>query len=243
MRKGSVLLSLTFLLALVALTACAPSVTTKTSSGLEGDNSYASYNGPRAKVVVADFTCPVARCPSGVSDSISELLVTAMINTNHFILYDRSVLAQIQQEAYLGGKPLNLQGAELLVVGSITSFEPDAGGTRGGGGGFLGGVLGALGGGQKRSYVAVDMRLVDAQSGAIVSAFRVEGEATDVDYGGILGFLVPSAALGGSLRQYEKTPMGKALAVMTSKAVEEIIKRTPRSYFKYAPDGKPYQQP
>lgn len=240
MRKGLGLLGVVLL---AVLAACAPSVTTKTSSGLEGENPYANYTGPRAKAVVANFICAAAQCPPGVGASISELLMTALINTNHFILYDRSVLAQIQQEAYLGGKPLNLQGAELLVVGSITAFEPDAGGTRGGGGGILGGLLGAFGGGQKRSYVAVDMRIVDAQSGAIVSAFRVEGEATDVDYGGLLGILGPGAALGGELKQYEKTPMGKALAVMTSKAVEEIIKRTPRSYFKYAPDGKPYQQP
>lgn len=240
MRRGFALLG-TVLLA--ALTACAPSVTTRASSGLEGENPYANYTGPRAKAVVANFICASAQCPSGAGAGISELLMTALINTNHFIVYDRSVLAQIQQEAYLGGKPLNLQGAELLVVGSITAFEPDAGGTRWGGGGILGGLLGAFGADQKRSYVAVDMRIVDAQSGAIVSAFRVEGEATDVDYGGVLGVLVPGAAFGGGLKQYEKTPMGKALAVMVSNAVKEIINRTPRSYFKYAPDGKPYQQP
>jgi hypothetical protein len=33
--------------------------------------------------------------------------------------------------------------------------------------------------------------------------------------------------------------MGKALAVMVSSAVDELIKRIPRSYFRYGPDGQP----
>lgn len=261
MRKG--LLSL----AVLFLAACAPQVTTKVDSGLSPDNPYATYTGPRAKVVVASFPCKAEKCGPGVDSSqlgaavlgklfgvevstsrgdvgagISDMLTTALINTNHFIVYERSILEQLQKEAGIGNQVQQLQGAEILITGTITAFEPDASGTRGGGGGFLGGLLGAVAGGQKKAYVAVDFRAVDVRTGAVVAAFRVEGEASDTDFGGLLGALVPGAALGGALSQYQKTPMGKALAVMVSKAVEELIRRIPPSYFKYGPDGQSLPQ-
>ncbi len=249
------------------LSACAPQVTTRVDSGLAPDNPYATYTGPRAKVVVASFPCKAEKCGPGVDPSqvgaavlgrlfgvevstsrgdigagVSDMLTTALINSNHFLVYERSILEQLQKEASLGNQVQQLQGAEILITGTITAFEPDAGGTRGGGGGLLGGVLGAITGGQKKAYVAVDFRAVDVRTGAVVAAFRVEGEASDTDFGGLLGALVPGAALGGALSQYQRTPMGKALAVMVSKAVEELIKRIPPSYFKYGPDGQPLPQ-
>jgi len=221
------------------LSACAPQVTTRVDSGLAPDNPYATYTGPRAKVVVASFPCKAEKCAPGVDPSqvgaavlgrlfgvevstsrgdigagVSDMLTTALINSNHFLVYERSILEQLQKEASLGNQVQQLQGAEILITGTITAFEPDAGGTRGGGGGLLGGVLGAITGGQKKAYVAVDFRAVDVRTGAVVAAFRVEGEASDTDFGGLLGALVPGAALGGALSQYQKTPMGKGLAVM-----------------------------
>lgn len=256
------------LLSAFALAACAPQVTTKVDSGLSPDNPYATYTGPRAKVVVASFPCKAEKCGPGVDSSqvgaavlgklfgievstnkgdvgagIADMLTTALINTNHFIVYERSILDQLQKESQIGNQAQQLQGAEILITGTITAFEPDAGGTRGGGGGLLGGLLGAVAGGQKKAYVAVDFRAVDVRTGAVVAAFRVEGEASDTDFGGLLGALVPGAALGGALTQYQKTPMGKALAVMVGKAVEELIRRIPSSYFKYGPDGQPLPQP
>lgn len=249
---------------LLALAACAPQVTTKVDSGLAPDNPYAAYTGPRAKVVIASFPCKAEKCGPGVDPSqvgaavlgrlfgvevstsrgdlgsgVADMLTTALINSNHFIVYERSILDQLQKEASLSNQGQQLQGAEILITGTITSFEPDAGGSRGGGGGLVGGLLGMLGGGQKKAYVAVDFRAVDVRTGAVVAAFRVEGEATDSDFGGLLGSLVPGAALGGALSQYQKTPMGKALAVMVGKAVEELIRRIPPSYFRYGPDGRP----
>lgn len=258
MKKYTWAWTMVFLLA-----ACAPQVTTRVDSGLAPDNPYATYTGPRAKVVVASFPCKAERCGPGVDPSqvgaavlgrlfgvevstsrgdigagVSDMLTTALINSNHFIVYERSILDQLQKEANLGNQAQQLQGAEILITGTITSFEPDAGGTRGGGG-LLGGVLGAVTGGQKKAYVAVDFRGVDVRTGAVVAAFRVEGEASDTDFGGFLGSLIPGAALGGALSQYQKTPMGKALAVMVGKAVEELIRRIPPSYFQYGPDGRP----
>ncbi len=135
----------------------------------------------------------------------------------------------------------SLEGADIILTGAITAFEPDAGGT--GAGGVLGAlpIIGAIVGLQKKSYIAIDMRLVDARTGAVLSAFQVQGEATDTNLGAALGVILPGAGLGGALKQYEKTPMGKAIAIMVSNALDEIIRRTPSSYFRYHPDGTPYQ--
>lgn len=59
------------------------------------------------------------------------MLTTALINSNHFIVYERSILDQLQKEASLSNQGQQLQGAEILITGTITSFEPDAGGSRG----------------------------------------------------------------------------------------------------------------
>ncbi|WP_347240854.1 CsgG/HfaB family protein [Thermus sp.] len=159
------------------------------------------------------FGVEVSTSKGDVGAGISDMLITALINSNHFIVYERSVLEQLQKESQIGNQAQQLQGAEILITGTITAFETDAGGTRGGG--LMGGLLGVLGGGQKKAYVAVDFvavdfRAVDVRTGAVVAAFRVEG---------------------------------KALAVMVSKAVEELIRRIPPSYFKYGPDGQPLPQP
>ncbi|WP_081892757.1 CsgG/HfaB family protein [Thermus scotoductus] len=252
-------------LLLLTLAACAPQVTTATTSGLKAEqNPYESYTGPRAKVVIAAFACKAQKCSSGtdpaqvgtailgklfgvevstakddVGAAIADMLTTAAINTNHFVVYDRSLLDTLQKEANLGNVSQQLQSADLLIAGTITAFEPDAG-RFSGGGAVLGGILGVAGISQKKAYIAVDFRVIDVRSGAVVAAFRVEGEATDTNIAGTLGALAP--ALGGALGQYQKTPMGKAIALMVANAAEELIKRIPAQYFKYGPDGRPLLQ-
>lgn len=252
-------------LLLLVLGACAPQVTTSASSGLTTEKSpYASYTGPRAKAIIASFACKAQKCTSGadptqvgtailgklfgvevsvakddIGAGIADMLTTALINTNHFVLYDRSLLDQLQKEASLGNNSQQLQSADLLITGTITSFEPEAGRSSSGGG-VLGGLLGAVGVSQKKAYIAVDFKVVDVRTSAVVAAFRVEGEATDTNFSGALGALAP--ALGGALGQYQKTPMGKAIALMAASAVDELIKRIPRQYFKYGPDGRTLAQ-
>ena len=123
------------LLGVFALSACAPQVTTKVDTGLSPDNPYATYTGPRAKVVVASFPCKAEKCGPGVDSSqvgaavlgklfgievstskgdigagIADMLTTALINSNHFIVYERSVWISSRKRAKLAIKLSNCKG-------------------------------------------------------------------------------------------------------------------------------------
>ncbi|MGQ9691997.1 MAG: CsgG/HfaB family protein [Thermaceae bacterium] len=253
MKKGIFLLvSLAVLLA-----ACAPSVTA-TVAGKEVEKvDYSSYTGARARVVVASFECNSPKCgytsssmgqvlnflginistaTSGMGADLATMLNTALVNSNHFVVYDRSILDKLRSEASFSTQQNEFTGADLIITGAITAFEPDASG--GGGLGaipFIGGVVA-----QKKAYIRVDVRIVDVRSGAILAAFPVEAEAADtkIDVGGLLG----NNPLIGGLGAYSNTPMGKALAIMVESATQAIINRIPKTYFRYDPTGKPLEQ-
>lgn len=255
---GSILL----LIALM-LTGCAPSVSTTVAGKESKKIDFASYKGPRARVVVASFECTSPQCgpgatvtggaaqvlnlfgisiptaTTGIGSDVSTMLNTALVSSNHFVVYDRSIINQLRSEAALSNQQNAFTGADLIVTGVITGFEPNASGSGGIGAiPFIGGFLQ-----QKKSYIRVDMRIVDTRTGAIIAAFPVEAEATDTNFGGVGAALLPGglSALVGGLRSYNNTPMAKALAMMIEAATVAIIERVPQSYMKYDATGKPIQ--
>jgi curli biogenesis system outer membrane secretion channel CsgG len=251
------------LLASIALlvTACAPSVTTSVAGKEVKKVDYSNYSGPRARIVVASFECTSPQCggggvptgaaqalsifgitipvaATGVGADVSTMLNTALVSSNHFVVYDRSILNQLRSEAALSNQQNEFTGADVIVTGVITGFEPNASGSSGLGAiPFIGGIVS-----QKKSYVRVDFRLVDTRTGAILSAFPVEAEATDTNFAGLGSGLLPGGLLAGGLRTYNNTPMAKALALMIEAATQTIIDRLPKNYFRYDPTGKPIQQ-
>ncbi|WP_276953497.1 CsgG/HfaB family protein [Allomeiothermus silvanus] len=242
----------------VIFTACAPSVSTTVAGKEVKKVDYSNYNGPRARIVVASFDCNSPQCggggssvgvtqalnlfginipvvTTGVGADVSTMLNTALVNSNHFVVYDRSILNQLRSEAALSNQQNEFTGADVIVTGVITGFEPNASGSGGIGAiPFIGGLVS-----QKKSYIRVDVRLVDTRSGAILSAFPVEAEATDTNIAGLGGGFIP---LVGGLSTYNNTPMAKALAIMIDAATQSIIERLPKNYFRYDVTGKPVQQ-
>lgn len=242
----------------MVITACAPSVSTTVAGKEVKKADFSTYSGPRARVVVASFECNSPQCggggvslgtsqvlnlfglnipvaTTGVGADISTMLNTALVNSNHFVVYDRSILNQLRSEAAFSNQQNEFTGADVIVTGVITGFEPNASGSGGIGAiPFIGGLVS-----QKKSYIRVDVRLVDTRSGAILSAFPVEAEATDTNIAGLGGGFIP---LVGGLSTYNNTPMAKALAIMIDAATQAIIERLPKSYFRYDATGRPVQQ-
>jgi curli biogenesis system outer membrane secretion channel CsgG len=189
------------------------------------------------------------------------MLATSLFNTNRFIVLERQAVQDVIQEQNLGASGRvsketaadigKIEGAELLVMGAVTEFEPGASG--GGGGvsgsgipGWGGRILGGIAGGFKEAHLAIDLRLVDARTSRIVAATSVEGTATDVNLGGLLGGSGSNVALAGSLGGWSKTPMEKALRICLNKAVEFVVSQTPPQYYHQggpAPVALPAQPP
>jgi len=213
-----------------------------------GQAQAMAYNGPRARVAVIAFDNKTGK-GHRIGEGMAEMLTTELLNTNRYIVLERRELGAVTAEQDLarsgrvqagtGAATGQIEGAELLVMGAITEFEPNM---QGGG---VGAILlnrrhpAGLGGGFKQAHLAIDLRVVDSRTSRIVAATTVTGRATDI--GGALGGVIGggSSRLGLGLSGYRNTPMEKAVRVCLSKAVQFVVSRTPQNYYHYDAQGRP----
>jgi len=257
-------ISLVFLL---ATTGCMESMVQPQASVDKGlEEQLPPYHGPKAKVAVANFEWKVGGSGgtttisgfggkaisishneyAGYTTGLRDMLTTALVQTKRYRVLERQNLASLKQEMSLassgytdksGVKKGHIKGADLLIMGAVTGWEP---GTSGGGGGLGGGILGkasaifgAVSGAFKKSSMAMDIRIVDTHTSEVLAATRVEGVAKDVNLGATLGVLTGSGGMGGGLGAFAKTPMEKAIRKCLYEAVKYIVANTPKEYMKY----------
>lgn len=235
----------------VFLFGCGAGVTTTSLQTTEKNfNEVAKYEGPKARIAVASFKCKAAKCYGQIGSGIRDMLVDALVRTGKFIVVERGEgLEEIKKELELGQSGLvqpekapqigQLEGADILVVGSIIAFEPNAGGISGGVGGLIPKVplLGGLKLGKKEAYIALTLRFIDVRTGRILNSTRIEGKASSFNVGGLGGGILGTIPLGGGLEVYKNTPMEKAVMVLIDNAVKAIEKYVPEEYYRYG-EGK-----
>jgi curli biogenesis system outer membrane secretion channel CsgG len=212
--------------------------------------------GPKARVAVSRFNDKSAKghYTGQIGDGMAEMLSNALFSTNRFIVLERQAIGDVIKEQDLGASgrvrqdtaaPIGeLEGADLLIQGTITEFEPGSSGAGGGLGGWapsgkFGWVAGALGGGIKTSHVAMIVKVIDARTGRVLASEQVEGKATDV--GGTIGGGGPH--LAGVFGAYSKTPMEKAIRVSIDETVKLIVARTPPDYYRVGVTPPPQAAP
>jgi curli biogenesis system outer membrane secretion channel CsgG len=252
MRPTRVLIGLagfTLIVVGLPLVLSAQSATVTTGGGPTIEQAQReSALGAKARIAVSRFTNKTGKgwWSGAIGDGMADMLATSLFNTNRFIVLERQAVQDVIQEQNLGASGRvsketaaaigKIEGAELLVMGAVTEFEP---GSSGGGGslsgsgipGWGGRVLGGISGAFKEAHLAIDLRLVDARTSRIVAATSVEGTATDVNLGALAGGYGPSVAMAGSLGGWSKTPMEKALRICLNKAVEFVVSQTPSQYY------------
>lgn len=204
-----------------------------------------AYNGPKARVAVSRFTDKTGKgwYTSSIGNGMADQLTTALFNSNRFIVLERDTLGDVMSEQDLGASGRirrdtaaaigQIEGAELLIVGAVTEFMGNASGGGGGLGGVAPGIFGAIAGGFRKAHMAIDIRVIDARTSRILLATSVEGEASDVSLGGLLGGFGGGGALAGALGGWKNTPTEKALRICIQKAVDFISTKTPTNYFHY----------
>ncbi|MBI2468488.1 MAG: hypothetical protein HYV62_11840, partial [Candidatus Rokubacteria bacterium] len=213
-----------------------------------------AYDGPKARVAVARFTDKTRKgwWSYEIGDGMADMLATALFNTNRYIVLERQTIGDVLKEQDLAtagrikkgteAPTGEIEGAELLLTGAVTEFEPGSSGVGGGVGGFggtVGRVLGGIAGGLKKSHMAIDVRVIDTKTSRIVAATSVEGEATDFSLGGALAGAGGGGALGGALGGWSKTPIEKALRICIQESVKFIVSKTPQVYYRHRPGGAP----
>lgn len=251
-RKISILFILLFSISLIG---CSGVKTTSVKTTQQNINKAVKYEGPKARIAVANFKCKAAKCGGNIGSGIRDMLVDALVKTNKFIVLERGEgFEEIKKELELGQSGYVqeekapqvglMEGADIIVIGSIVAFEPSAGGIKGGIGGLLPNipVVGGLKLGKKDAYIAMVIRLVDVRTGRIINSTRVEGKASSFNIGGLGGGLFGVVPLGGGLEVYKNTPMEKAIMVLIDNTVKTIEKYVPDEYYRYS-EGKIIKNP
>lgn len=250
MRKCMALLALGALA--MGLTGCADFLEPKAAvtGGMGGPSIGQAqaefYNGPKARIAVIAFDNKTG-VGHRIGDGMTDMLATALFETGRFIVLERRELGGVLAEQDLArsgrvradaGIPTGqVEGAELLVTGSITEFEPN----------FQGGSIGiimprmplGIGATGKQAHIAIDLRVIDARTSRIVAATSITGRSTDVAGG--LGTAIGGGRwrTGIGLGAYRNTPVEKAVRVCIIKAVQFVVSRTPAQYYHYNASNQP----
>ena len=167
------------------------------------------------------------------------------------IVLDRQALQDVLQEQDLaatgrvshetGAALGQVEGADLLIKGSVTEFEPGSAGASAGailgGFGWTGAMIGGVLGGLSQSHVAMIIQVVDARTSRILFSTTVEGKANDFNIGGALAGIGGGFLGGAGLGTWQKTPVEEAIRVAILQAIKELSAKTPQTYFRHVTDG------
>lgn len=180
----------------------------------------------RPAVAVAEFRNDTSAgwWGGGVGRELSNMLTNEMAATGAFRMVDRRKLGRVLQEQDLaasgrvrkgsGPKTGNLTGAQYLVQGTVTAYNEHTSST---GGGFsFKGIR--LGGKHKEAYIAVDLQVVDTETGEVAYTRTVEGRSS----GGGVNVGVYRGGFGGSLSHENNTPAGKAIRAALVEATDYL---------------------
>jgi len=176
-----------------------------------------------------------------ITRGVQDLLVTELFNVDRFIVLERAALneAITEQEFSTSARAGDetriprgqLEGAELIVLGAITAFDAGASG------GALPipvplgdrGDFGVLKLRMARGYIAMDLRVVDARTGRVLSSVAVKGRNSrfGMDFNVHLRGPSHRVDLPGVLQYFQNTPVERALQEMVSAAVAHVAERVP----------------
>ncbi|PCI64092.1 MAG: hypothetical protein COB37_02730 [Kordiimonadales bacterium] len=131
--------------------------------------SFTVHANDKVTIGIGEITSSIR----GVSpDSFRTMLETQIIKTNKFKVIERARLAEILQEQGLGASGIidgadeigGIEGVDYLIYGSITKFGESKSGV----------AVRGFGSGGTRVEMAIDLRIVDTQTGEVRLAETVE---------------------------------------------------------------------
>lgn len=246
---------LPYLLIILILWGCVPQASIQGKQGTPVQAKFLEpYNGPKARIAVARFDVKAAKIPKAIGNGISDMLATALVNSNRFVVLERDILNEVIKEQNLGASGRmgpntaphigHIEGAELLVTGSITEYEPNRFSF---GGVALGIITGAtsvvVNQKNKRAplgavmytdaIVGADIRVIDTRTSRVLLSASIKADAKDFG-GGIIsvvggGKTAVPLGFGG----FQHTGIKLAIRALINKAVAYISQNTPSNFYHY----------
>jgi len=189
-----------------------------------------------------------------VAGGIRDMMINAVFNCGRFIVLERQAIDRINWEQEFSQTPRvgektripvgEIEGAELLLIGSLNTLEAKQSG------GDIGGVISSTMAvlpildlpytteateaqiSWESAKVAMDLRLVDTRTARVVAAATVEGSAKSVGFGASkTEYTYNAGELPKGFSIYHKTPVEKAFRKMVDAAVEFLVSKTPERYY------------
>lgn len=198
-----------------------------------------NYNGPKANIVVGGFEVKARGASMYIGDGLREMLATALFESRRFNVLDRldpQGLTAEQKLSYSkmareGSKKLGRQMGvgEILMYGTVTEFEAKASGV-----GVKAGMESVPLHGSadtRNAHMAIDIRIVDAASGIVVAARRIEGSALSGEAAVGTTLFEGSDAMPVSLGAYKNTSMELAIRDCIYRSVIYSCNALPLKYF------------
>jgi curli biogenesis system outer membrane secretion channel CsgG len=210
-----------FLTALALLGGCVTTGQPTPEIKLASAESRPKCPDPRPMVMVTAFDAGVQDVPQEVGPGLADMLVATMTETGCYRMIDPTVLIGTGSAAS-GADLARRVGADLLVVGRVTEFEPDASGANVGlaDSPKLPDWLSSAGAQVASSKISLSLRLVDPRSGEVIAAKTLAGSAQD------LGGEVSESRFGLKLAAYANSPMGQAMQAAIDEATAFLLTQT-----------------
>lgn len=187
---------------------------------------------PVASVMVGNITCKSGACQPGaggdgrasglmamaqlasgqsestfpaLGDGLSAMLVTALKETGCFDIQEREAMDELAKELALVGKKVEVQQADFMISGAITSVSMSTQ-RKAIGGGYIP-VIGAFSSTKKTADLGMDIKIIDVNKAKVVDSktFQGNNETSSYSLGGA-GFGGGFGLVGG-LSNIRGTPM------------------------------------
>ncbi|MDP3480723.1 MAG: CsgG/HfaB family protein [Desulfoprunum sp.] len=195
-----------------------------------------TYHGPKCVIAVGDFEVRLKGAPQDLGGGLREMLITALFESNRFIVVDRMDTEGLTAEQLLSDSFMadadavlskgRMKPAELIVYGAIVTAEAGGGGVRV----KIPWVPISAGGKHHLAKVVMDIRVVDTAGGEVVAAHSIEGTAHSG--GAVAGAVVGGYDIPVSLEVVKNTPIGLAIRDCIYRSVINLSETIPQSFFR-----------
>ncbi len=198
---------------------------------------------PIGKIALGKVTCKAASCSNpktptasflqqitsltgqpayeGIGQGIGDMLISALKQTGCFEVLERESLEELKQEMALMGKKIELEAADFLVGGAVTSLTMEMTNTNLGLGIIP--VLSAMDIKKTRAIVGMDIRIIDVNSRKVTFTKSYEANNQKSGLGIVAGAGWHGAGFGGILSQLKGTALEEVVRDVVVRATVDIV--------------------
>lgn len=159
-----------------------------------------------------------------VATELQDMLISELVSTRKFAVLERKEINAVISEQDLSAsgrvskstlvKMGKIKGAKYLIAGTVSAFEKTS---AKGGKIRVKGI--SLGGAKEKTYIAVDVKLIDSETGEIVDARTIEATIKAKAIGA--GLSTRHFSVAGA--EAKKTPTGKAIRACIIYIAEYLV--------------------